>query len=381
MRIDTNFPGGNGRVHDFDGTSFMLSPDLRDTTTSWFYWAFRLSDLESFRGRTITFKFISDNPVGVRGAAVAVNGRKNWHWSENEPFGNDFFTYTIPEDAEELYLTFAPLYTQIEWDEFISQINGESVDAGFITKSRGGRDVELLHLGKAADTAFHHVLFTARHHCCEMIANYVMEGIISTILHDGSMEALYLKDNVSFSFFPFVDKDGVENGDQGKNRYPHDHARDYGGELPFIYPETAAVAKIINTVIKHYKHIDLVIDLHCPWIRSGLNEAVHFVGKNSPKDAPFRKDFGTLIEAYNPKNAMPYMCSNDLPFGEGWNTNGNYTQGMSLGMFANHTEGVDNTTSLEIPYANAQGVVVTPDSARSLGKGIALAMARFLMNK
>ena len=40
--IDCRFPGGNIKVHDIQGDTVFVSPDLRDTRTSWFYWAFRV---------------------------------------------------------------------------------------------------------------------------------------------------------------------------------------------------------------------------------------------------------------------------------------------------------------------------------------------------
>lgn len=380
IRIDTHFPGGNGHVHNFDGTTFWVSPDLRDTTTSWFYWAFRLQNVECFWGKTLQFRFVAHRPVGVRGAAISCDGRRTWGWSEAETFGEDYFTYTIPEGTEEIYLAFAPLYTQREWDTFLASLPCGSIQEGVITTSRKGRKVELLHIGKEAGEAFHHLIFTARHHCCEMIANYTMEGIISTILLDESMEATYLRDHASFSFVPFVDKDGVEDGDQGKNRYPHDHARDYGGETA-IYSETKAVTKVIQSLLRRYGKVDLVMDMHCPWIRSGDNELVYLVGKESEGDPVFRAEFGKFIEAYKAEDALPYSCDNDIPYGKSWNTAANYTQGMPLNAFCSKVGGVQNSTSIEIPYANAQGTVVLPETARALGRGIAFAVARYLMEK
>ncbi|MBQ6011409.1 MAG: hypothetical protein IJL17_22960, partial [Kiritimatiellae bacterium] len=41
----------------------------------------------------------------------------------------------------------------------------------------------------------------------------------------GSKEGEWIRDNADCVFVPFMDKDGVENGDQGKHRAPHDHNR------------------------------------------------------------------------------------------------------------------------------------------------------------
>ena len=42
---------------------------------------------------------------------------------------------------------------------------------------------------------------------------------------------------------PFTDYDGAQAGDQGKNRAPHDHNRDY---VEFLYPETKAITEWIG---------------------------------------------------------------------------------------------------------------------------------------
>jgi hypothetical protein len=68
-----------------------------------------------------------------------------------------------------------------------------------------------------------------------------------------------------------VDKDGVEAGDQGKNRMPHDHNRDYGDNP--IYPEIQAISDIA-----HKYKIHFAIDFHCPALRGDIHKAMHFLG-------------------------------------------------------------------------------------------------------
>jgi hypothetical protein len=59
------------------------------------------------------------------------------------------------------------------------------------------------------------------------MASYSLEGLMEGILA-GDDVGRWLAGHVEFLVVPFVDKDGVEEGDQGKNRRPHDHNRDYG---------------------------------------------------------------------------------------------------------------------------------------------------------
>ena len=49
-----------------------------------------------------------------------------------------------------------------------------------------------------------------------MTASYALEGLISAVLDEPDYE--WLRQNVDFLIVPFVDKDGVEEGDQGKQK-------------------------------------------------------------------------------------------------------------------------------------------------------------------
>ena len=90
---------------------------------------------------------------------------------------------------------------------------------------------------------------------------------------------------VEFFVVPFVDKDGVEDGDQGKNRRPHDHNRDYGGRADgdhSIYASTRALRERIPAWSGG--KLRVALDLHCPWIRGEHNEVIYFVGGYEKND-------------------------------------------------------------------------------------------------
>ena len=101
--------------------------------------------------------------------------------------------------------------------------------------------MELLRLGRLDGEAEQCVLLTCRHHACEMMASYSLEGIMEAVL--ASDEGRRLREQVEFFVVPFMDKDGVEEGDQGKNRKPHDHNRDYDGES--LYASVRAVRELV----------------------------------------------------------------------------------------------------------------------------------------
>ena len=216
------------------------------------------------------------------------------------------------------------------------------------------------------------VLLTARHHCCEMMASYVLEGLVAKVLSNGE-ESQWLRDNVEFLVVPFVDKDGVEDGDQGKYREPRDHNRDYDGAS--VHEETAAIRDQIPSWAGG--KLSMVIDLHCPWIRGEHNEWVYQVGSADARIWSRQQTFGRLLEAVEP-NTLAYRQANDLPYGKAWNTASNYSQGVSFCRWAAKLPGDRFAGSFEIPYATANGTEVNAQSARQFGENMALAVRRYL---
>ena len=240
IKIDSDFPGGNILIESIADDAVILHPDMRDSEGGWFYWAFRL---RGAAGRTLDVRFSPHSPVGMKGPALSADGGVSWRWGSGL-FTIDSFSLTVPADEDDLIVAFAPLYTQRHWERFLA---GRAPAGGWrrhvLCRTRKGRDVEWLALGAPAETAAYRVVFTARHHCCEMIADYVMEGIIDGVLADDEAGG-WLRRQVAFCFIPFADKDGVEEGDQGKNRRPRDHNRDYVGES--VHVETAAIRDLLQ---------------------------------------------------------------------------------------------------------------------------------------
>lgn len=79
---------------------------------------------------------------------------------------------------------------------------------------------------------------------------------------------------------------------------------------------------------------------------------------------------------------MRYKSSDDLPFGQRWNTNKNYNQGWSAVTWACHrVKGLKIARSYEVPFANANGAVVTPVACRELGRDTARVFRAFLAGK
>ena len=239
IQIDTNFPSGNIIVEKIEGDTVNIRTDLRDTESWWFYWCFRV---RGAAGKTLTFNFTEGAPIGVRGPGMSLDEGATWTWLGKQP-DNKSFKYSFPPHADSVRFSFGMPYTEANLNTFLKRIGDNSaLKKEILCQSRKGRDVERLRVGKIKDEPKFRVLLTCRAHCCEMMTSYVAEGLIESALADDK-DGKWFRKNVEMLVIPFVDKDGVEDGDQGKLRRPRDHNRDY--DTNAIYPETRAIQKFV----------------------------------------------------------------------------------------------------------------------------------------
>jgi hypothetical protein len=369
--VDAAFPGGNIIVDEVCGARIRIRQDLRDTEGDWFYWYFRV---RGAAGRTLDVEFSDSQVIGNAGPAASFDGGATWQWLGLERVRDlRAFACDVPAGCDEARFALAIPYVESNLRAWLtSHADNPHLRLETLCRSRAGRAVERLRLGCVDRDPEHRILLSARHHCCEMTANFVLEGVMDTMLGDGET-GRWFRDRVEACVVPFADKDGVEQGDQGKNRRPRDHARDYLGES--IYPETHAVRQFVPRWSDG--RLRLVTDIHCPWIRGRHNEQIYQVGAADPVHAGEQARFGRILEDVR-RGELPYRAEDDLPFGVDWNTAANYATGTTLARWASGLPDVALTTSFEIPYAVAGGVLVTPERARAFGRDLAEAIRDYL---
>jgi len=368
--IDSDLPGGNLLIDRVEGDRVFVCQDVRDTRGAWFWWHFRV---RGAAGRTLSFGFTKGNVIGVRGPAVSTDAGRTWAWLGKEAVKGTSFSYTFAAGADEVRFCFAMPYFEADLRRFLARFEGNphlKVDTLCTTKK--GRKAERLHVGRLDGEPDHRVLVTCRHHCCECMASYALEGLVETILTDDDA-GKWLREHVELLAIPFMDKDGVEDGDQGKNRKPHDHNRDYGGES--IYPSVQALRQLVPAWSGGRLHA--AIDLHCPHIRGPHNEVIYLVGSADPAIWKAQSRFGRILEAAA-TGPLPYHARNNLPFGKAWNTARNYGGQKSFARWAGELPGIRLAATFEIPYANASREPVTAESARAFGRDLAKALRRYL---
>ena len=370
IKVSSDFPGGNIIVNKISGDTVWLEPDLSLTKGKWFYWYFKISNIS---GKRISFKFTDNNLFAKYGPAYSINNDKTWKWYGENRVENNSFSFSFSEQDTIAYFSVAFPYTEKDLYEFLSNLNNKDLlKIDTLCFSPEKRIIEKIVILPLIKTPAIKVLITARHHACEVMANYVVEGIIESILNERDLK--YLRENVEFLIIPFMDKDGVENGEQGKNRIPRDHNRDYINKS--IHNSTAT----LRAAVPNWSEgkLKIALDIHCPWIKGKGNEFIYLVGNSDSTIEKKQIVFSKLLEK-NSIGEIKLYHNDFLPFGVDWNTGNNYSKGMSFGKWAGKIKGISMASTIEFPYSNVWGIQVSKDGARIFGKAIAYSIKNFLL--
>lgn len=356
VTLSTEFPGGNATVESVQPGRVHVAPDLRGDRP-WFYWYFEATAVRPGR---VTFAFpekvagFVNGAIGYQGPAVSTDQGVTWAWMGTETVDGDTFTYDFREPGEVVRFAVTIPYVQSTYEAFLKRHAGNShLKSGVLTKSRDGRDVEMLSVGepgpgKAA------VLLTCRHHAVETMASYLLEGMIAEAIAD-TPDGKAFRDRYTLTVVPFIDKDGVEAGDQGKNRKPHDHNRDYGDAS--IYPEARAIK-----ALQEESKFRFALDLHCPTLVMKDHQVCYFVGAKDhpPHNQAYVAQFAERIKTEWPDAA---------PVGPlVWLRNETEPSPKSSRYFA-FQPGVVMSATLEFPFAPPKKEM-SPAACRKYGRGV-----------
>ncbi|MDD4688378.1 MAG: hypothetical protein PHE51_01355 [Eubacteriales bacterium] len=347
MKISTDFLGGNILIKGQDGDTFYLDCELRDTEGEWFYWAFCA---QGFEGRTI--KFVFEKPwIGYFGPAISSD-LNHWEWLNS---GDDHsFEYTFGENEDKVYFAHHLLYHP---DRFASFARKHGLEIKEFCNSRKGRSVPMVEFGEGDRL----VILAARHHACESTGSYALEGTIEGLIKNPI-------NNLRYICVPFVDYDGVVDGDQGKNRFPHDHNRDYPADAGAIYPEVKQIREIADN-----NDVFLAFSFHSPWHKGGLNDKA-FLPQMTLDKLDRLVEFGNTFESCITQEAFKYEQKNDYPPNTDWN---------KVGMPCFETYLLNNkgnyvTTSVELAYFGEYNNRITQDNTVEFGRCFAKAMKKYV---
>jgi hypothetical protein len=391
MKINTNYPGANIKVVSINNNSIELEQELRDTTVWWFYWNFSLHISGDYED-DVTFKFLNGEVIGPWGPAISYDGIK-WHWLGSESLiSRSSFVYSPDGTNKTVFFAFSLPYQISHFDLFYQKYK----DNNFLKRhtlcvSEKGRQIPILTLGNPL--AGQDIFITCRHHSCESIASYVLEGFLTHLLERNLPFMSPLLRHFMLHVVPFVDLDGVENGDQGKCRYPHDHNRDYTDKP--VYIVTSAIMDYIKSL-----NLKIGIDMHSLFKWGELSDYPLFM-RNLPQNDGEVKKLGSIFRLVcqnNPnKEKVVYEQIYDKfpwdPWGIQNAQNGSYTnipefietamkgEDMATNASSHFLEsGAKLAFTFETPYFGLINNKITTSSALSLGCDFAKALEIYIVN-
>ncbi|MDD4097141.1 MAG: hypothetical protein PHC30_00075 [Lentisphaeria bacterium] len=355
--IDSDFPGGNILVERQEGDQAWVRQDLRGSSPWWFYWYFRVCNAG---GRTLQFIFTEKFVMHCQGVCLSVDGGQTWTWSGPDvlnPDGVPGFRIAVPGGAREIRFAISYPYLQQHLERLLADI--PAIRPGELCRSRHGRCVELLRAGNPG--ARRKLYLTARHHACESNGNWVMEGVLREI-HADNETGRWFRREVDVLAVPFVDKDGVEEGDQGKDRTPHDHNRDYGDDRG-IYPEVVAIKKLVPEWAAGGSTI--AMDFHCPGIRE---RKAYLVKVGDEKNLANLRRLVQIVADLHPGPGAFREADHGV-----WTQGNVYQNGIQSTRWLCSLPSILACGTLETSYCQINDAAVTLDGLLALGRSFARA--------
>lgn len=375
VRIASDFPGGNIVVEKIEEEDVFVHQELRDTRGDWFYWSLAVRGAQ---GRTLNFHFTKSKAIGLLGPGISRDGGATWSWL-GKPESPTEFTYKFGPEENDVRFSVGMPYQHADLLRFLEKHRANpALEVEVLGKTKKGTPVELLRLGRIEGVPKFKVIVTVRHHACEMMASYVGEGFMESFLDD-SDTAKWLREQVQCAVVPLVDKDGVEAGDQGKNRLPHDHKADYRGTS--LYPEVGALREF--TAKWSGGKPDVTLDLHNPTLnaRAIYTHALRGTDGNTAEEiARALANSGELrfLQTLERVQSGPlrFAVKDSLDFAARIRLARPDTEADERRQKADApARDASISIGFEIPYALVGDTPVSPETARAFGRDIAAALA------
>jgi hypothetical protein len=362
IRVDADFPGGNIIVESLQSTApgvwqVRLRQDWSTSSEWWFYWRFRV---QGAAGQRVRFEFADGDVFTSRGPCYSADG-ENWQWPGADAVRNNAFEWSFAEQ-EEAHFCLAIPYLEADLNRFLAAHS--TLKREVLAISESGREVELLCLPSPHKKYF--VPVVARSHACESLANFVVEGLMDFWIDGDESQSNFLRENVDLYVVPFLDKDGVEAGEQGKLRIPHDHNRDYTAQP--IYASTKALMQNLHS---WPGQLVGALDVHCPWIRGGINEKLATVGIPYPAQARLDRYMQMVQDT---QQGTLHFAGDCTPHGYEWNQGSGHS--FSRYIYENFPTAL--MCAWEIPYAVAGEMTMSAAGASEFGRDVARALAVYL---
>ncbi len=377
IRIDTDFPGGNGRLMEVAPSprpTVRFAAECRNCPQAmWFH--FRLFGVEADTLRCVLTNpdqtlggpdWSANRPVyrlaghdwQRTGPAVRIDrpdGRVEWAWDVPTRNGATELAHCLPYQPADLQAT-------------LDEVGGVFTSAP-IGLSMQGRPIERVYNALPASDR-PGVYLTARNHAGETPGSWVLDGLLRHVAAQGDDGPLARR--LAWWAAAMVNIDDVVAGSYGKDAYPHDCNRAYGGYPR--RPETNAVMADVHRM-KHRGHVGILVDLHAPSHREQTTYVPLRGWQKGSTINPIGEAFANRFHAACPAEIRSAMAHH-TPAGDGEVV----FAGLTASQWAREGAGIDAVT-LEVSYQGNGRISYLADEYRRLGAALADTIAWWVLDR
>jgi hypothetical protein len=192
---------------------------------------------------------------------VVSNDGKEWKHPPIEVLDGNRMKIIVHMERDSMYIASVEPYRVSDLQKLLEKIKGNKhVDISKIGSSVEGRDLHVIRIGD--EDAPGSVFIRARAHPWEAGGNWVVEGLIETLLENTKEAAGYLN-NYCLYILPMANIDGVAQGGTRFNLNGVDLNRGFDKPAdPVLAPENYYLEKWVEKMISKGKKPDLAIDFH-----------------------------------------------------------------------------------------------------------------------
>lgn len=274
LYFTNNFEGGrlNGiiRSNDSTYTALITSENTPINPSPWY--AFKVW---SVKERTIDLVLTYQDGAKHRYYPKLSNDGRNWlainslSYTEYDKGEADFGMNSLPVTVrlklkvskDTLWVAAQELQTSShvkKWAQDLS--NKRTITHSVFGKSREGRDMQLLTIGKTKNKKM--LMVISRQHPPEVTGYLAMKSFVETIASDTKLARRFRRKYTTY-VVPLMNPDGVDNGHWRHNTGGVDLNRDWA---QFNHPETTAVKELMEErVAKTKGTFYFGIDFHSTW--------------------------------------------------------------------------------------------------------------------
>jgi hypothetical protein len=198
-------------------------------------------------------------PVSAKTNCMISEDGKKWTHIAGEFTEEKHLKFKVHMNSDKLYLASVEPYRISDLEKFFTKIKRSAhVKIMPVGKTVEGRPLEIIRVGNV--DARHSVFLRARAHSWEPGGNWIVEGLVNSLLEKDASK--YLQKYCVY-IMPMANKDGVAHGRTRFNAQGVDLNRKWDAPADSVYaPEKYAFEKWLKQMIAKGKKPDLAIDLH-----------------------------------------------------------------------------------------------------------------------